>query len=142
MKNDIDCEVICRPDFPLPVPELIRNEYDFLIHRSKTEGWKKLRLMFGFAWANDIYEWDWIEEDLGPEEVRDRVAFAEAKTRGKVGSDDLFVTILEHDVRYLFCHESDIHLEGRKRNPFLRDEVRRFRSMGWKVTEKDKTPNK
>ena len=120
----------------------VRREFISFIDRAKSKGWSELRVLFGFAWGNYIYEKDWIEEIMTPDQLSERVAAAESARDGKIGSDDLYVTPLAIGVQHTFCHEADIHLEGPDNSDYIASEAARFCSLGCDVYERIKTPNK
>ncbi len=122
--------------------EDVRREFQFFMDRAKLQGWKDLKVLFGFAWGNYIYEKDWIEEIMTPEQLSERVAAAEFARDGKIGSDDLYVTPLAIGVQHTFCHEADVHLEGPEGSDYISSEAARYESLGWDVYERTKTPNK
>jgi hypothetical protein len=117
----------------------LRNEFRAFIDRAKVERWNELNVLFGFAWGNYIYEKDWIEEIMTPVDLADRVARLEAANDGAIGSDDLFVTPLRLGVKYTFCHEADIHLEGPLESDYIAAESMRLKSLGWTICETTKT---
>lgn len=131
-------EIAARPG----TAEEVRREFQFFLDRAKLQGWKDLKVLFGFAWGNYIYEKDWIEEIMTPERLAERVAAAESAKDGKIGADDLYVTPLAIGVQHTFCHEADIHLEGPEDSEYISSEAARFGSLGWDVYERTKTPNR
>jgi hypothetical protein len=114
----------------------IRAEFDRFLATAHEEGWDKLKVLFGFAWGNYAYEGDWIEEVISPGELQARVRGLEDHQDGAIGSDDLFVTVLTTAVRHTFCHENDIHLEGRIDDRYVAAEAARYRSLGWERFER------
>jgi len=133
----ITLEISARPSST----EDVREEFSRFLDYAKAQGWTELRVLFGFAWGSYIYEKDWIEEIMTPEELAARVAKAELAKDGKIGSDDLYVTPLALGIEHTFCHEADIHLEGPEDSEYIAAEAKRFESLGWTVYERTKIPN-
>lgn len=93
-----------------------------------------MRVVFGFAWGIEIYEHDWFELELTGSELRDRVATAEAAGLGRIGSDDLYITLPELGVERQYCHEADIHVTAAdSRHPYVESERQSWLDKGWKV---------
>jgi len=128
-------EIVARP----PDGEDIRNEFNRFISIAREAGCQRLSIMFGFAWGNDVYDDDWLEEDLSPSEVETRVMEAEGAGFGAVADDDLFVTVPETGLKYTFCHENDIHVEGDPDGQFIHEERSRFLAMNWIIHERTNT---
>jgi hypothetical protein len=127
-------EVIVRPK----TREDVRREFSRFLERARSAGWAELKVLFGFAWGNDVYTGDWIEEILTPDQLLQRVEAAEQKGYGRIGGDDLFVTPIVTGVQHTFCHESDIHLEAADNDAYIASEVLRFRDMGWELHQRFK----
>lgn len=119
-----------------PTPEgNIREEFSRFLLRAKLEKWELL-VMFGFAWGNQIYQSNWIEEQLTPNELEEKVKNAEVNGLGSIGTDDLFIDLINRDIQYTFCHEADIHLTSSHESEFIAAEKRRFLNLGWSVLER------
>lgn len=116
----------------------IRAEFDRFLALAGERDWNQLTVLFGFAWGNDAYEDNWIEEVMSPAELKARVDALEENEYGSISDDDLFVTIGEHGTQFTFCHENDIHIKGVPDDPILVAELERYRSLGWRVGEKSK----
>jgi hypothetical protein len=134
----ITLEIAARPE----TADAVRREFYAFLERAKSQGWLELKVLFGFAWGNYIYEKDWIEEIMNPDQLAERVATAESARDGMIGSDDLYVTPLALGVKHTFCHEADIHLEGPVDSDYIASEAARLEALGWNIYERIKTPNK
>jgi hypothetical protein len=117
------------PDF-----ETVRRDFDEFVTDLESRPLEKVRVLFGFAWGNVIYEHDWLELDLTGSELRSRVANAEAAGLGKIGADDLYITIPTLGVQRQYCHEADIHVTAADaKHPYVEAERQRWLSRGWEV---------
>ena len=56
-----------------PENDNIRSEFSRFLAVAQERGWADLKVMFGFAWANYVYENDWLEEVISPDELHARV---------------------------------------------------------------------
>lgn len=132
--------MITRRLIVVPVdPAEIRSEFCRFLSQARNSGWTGLRVRFGFAWEETAEGNGNIEETMTPDELAERVDFAEAAGRGKLGEDDLYVTPLATGVEHLFCHDADIHLRGPGDSGYLESEATRYASLGWTVYESVKS---
>lgn len=130
----MNIEIIARP----PSVKNLRHEFEQLVTGLESAPEKRVRAMFGFAWANELYEGDWLVLELSGSELRERVQKAEEAELGQIGSDDFFIWLPDHEVEILYCHEGDIHLEapesGRK---YIESESQRWVALGWDVKSRE-----
>ena len=117
----------------------VRREFQKFLERAKAQNWTELKVLFGFAWGNTIYENDWLEEIMTPDELAARVSKVELSKDGRIGSDDLYVTPIALGIEHTFCHESDIHLEGSEDSEYIQSELKRFESLGWEIYKTTKS---
>jgi hypothetical protein len=114
--------------------EAVRRDFDEFVTELESRSSERVLVLFGFAWGNEIYEHDWLELDLTGSELRSRVAEAEAAGLGKVGSDDLYITLPGLGVKRLYCHEADIHVTAADAaHPYLEAERQEWLHRGWEV---------
>lgn len=111
-------------------------EFDRFLVQAKESGEGKIATMFGFAWGNFMYERDWLEEELTPEEIREKVSEAEREGFGCIGNSDLYLTKSSSGLRYTFCHEADIHIEGPLDSEHMKIEKERYLNLEWDVSER------
>jgi hypothetical protein len=117
-----------------PDAEALRKDFDEFVSELESKPSEKVRVLFGFAWANEIYEHDWLELNLTGSELRSRVAHAEAAGLGRIGSDDLYITLPEIGVERQYCHEADIHVTAADaKHPYVEAERQSWVSKGWEV---------
>ena len=114
----------------------IRPEFDRFLEAARERGWDQFNVLFGFAWGNYVYEHNWIAKVISLDDLKSKVTALEHKNDGSIGDDDLFVTVEKTGVQHTFCHENDIHLEGRPDDEYLTAEVARYRHLGWEVHER------
>lgn len=125
-------EILAKP----PKGTNIKLEFSQFLTKARDKKWNKLSVMFGFAWANYIYDTEWIEQTFTPDELEAKVQSIELNDDGKIGDDDLYITIPNIGVHYTFCHENDIHLEGSTNSKYILAEKNRYQSLGWQVYER------
>ena len=113
----------------------IRQEFERLIDHARTSDWRQLKVLFGFAWGNYVYPDEWREEIFSPDELCSRVRNLENQNDGSIGTDDLSITVVSTGLRYTFCHENDIHLEGFAEDPGFCAERIRLQKLGWRIHE-------
>jgi hypothetical protein len=117
-----------------PDAEAVRMDFDDFVTELESRPSEKVRVVFGLAWGNEVYEHDWLELDLTGSELRSRVAAAEAAGLGKIGSDDLHIKIPAPGAERQYCHEADIHVTAADpRHPYVEAERQRWLEMGWAV---------
>lgn len=117
-----------------PNVEAVRRDFDDFVTELESMPSEKVRVLFGFAWGNEIYERDWLELNLTGNELRARVSEAEAAGLGKIGSDDIYITLPALGVERQYCHEADIHVTAADaKHPYVVAERQRWLDKGWKV---------
>ncbi len=91
-------------------PEELRTEFEFCIRYLQEVGYVRASVLFGWAWGNEYYSTnEWQAEQIELEKLSAKVREIEDSGVGKLGDDDLFVEIKGHV--FIFCHESDVHVE-------------------------------
>ncbi len=99
---------------------------------------KRVSVVFGFAWGNEIYQHDWLSLELTGSELRARVAAAEASGLGRIDSDNLHITLPDLRVTRLYCHEDDVHVVAEDRNDaYLVAQREKWIEAGWDVHPRD-----
>lgn len=106
------------------------------IEMLNTMGVTKVLLLFGFAWGNAIYQGAWTDIPATPEEVEKRIAQAETEGHGKLGSDNLYITIPKLNARLQYSYETDIHLSYSQSNAFVNAILKRWSSQQWHLEGK------
>jgi hypothetical protein len=124
-------QIIGRP----PKKEDVREHFFAFLRQLENEGVPEVKIMFGFAWGNYIYEKDWLWETCSPAEVRYRVEEAECKKDRKIGDDDFYISVPGTNYERTYCHEADIHFSSDKPNPILQEVKNAWTKLGWKVHE-------
>ena len=113
--------------------EAVRFEFERFLDRASAESWEDLKVRFCFAWKARLDPGGDLEQIMSPDNLSEKVAAAESRGEGRIGSDNLYVTPLALGVEHLFCHDADIHLEGPEGSEYLESEASRFASLGWTV---------
>ncbi|MBN2061992.1 MAG: hypothetical protein JW882_16405 [Deltaproteobacteria bacterium] len=94
-------------------------------------GVSKLFVLFGFSWGRHIYDGEWKEIEVSVDEMQKMINDAEKKEYGKLGDDNLYITIPEFIARLHYSYETDIHLSYSEKNQFVDIVLKRWSSNGW-----------
>lgn len=116
--------------------DLVRAELSFFARHFQESGQKTCGVLFGFAWGNDYYpgnEWDHVNIPLA--KLVEEVERVESLGWGRVGADDLFVTLDELAVELRFCHEADLHLTFQAGAELGEFYFERWSALGFKPSE-------
>ena len=97
----------------------------------KAAGHTDALVLFGFAWGRHFYKDQWHDLPMALDVLTQRVAEAEAKKWGRLGDDNLYITIEALSIRLHYSHESDIHLSHGDENPVVASIRQRWLSLGW-----------
>ena len=109
----------------------LRHDLNVNLARMKALGLDEISLLFGFSWGNHIYEKDWKEIPVSPDEAQALVQQAEKQGFGELGEDNLYLTVKQYNVRLLYSHEADIHLAFGTPNRLVRDILDCWNAMHW-----------
>ena len=115
---------------PLSVKDL-RTDLKKNISLIKKLGVSRLSVLFGFSWGKHIYEGEWEDIEVSVDEVQKMIDDAEKKEYGKIGDDNLYITIPEFLARLHYSYEIDIHLSYAEKNEFVEKVLKRWSSNGW-----------
>jgi hypothetical protein len=119
---------------PCDTVQAVRRDFDALLRDLESWPSKRVSVVFGFAWGNHIYERDWLPLELSGAELRARVAAAEASGLGRIGSDDLHITLPDIGVERTYCHEADVHvIAAEGKHPYLGAQRQEWLRRGWRV---------
>lgn len=129
-------EIITNPITPAQMHE----ELAFFIQFFMQLGREQCEVIFGFAWGNEYYpgrEWSVITIPLvGLAEELRRVEAAEL---GRLGDDDLFVSVPPLPLEFHFCHESDLHITFSEPGEITEHFYQRWKSRGFAPAEWTRT---
>lgn len=115
---------------PLQGADLL-GDLEVNLSRINALGVQQVSLLFGFAWGNHIYEKEWKELLLSPDEARALVRQAEKQGFGRLGDDNLYLTVEAFNLRLQYSHEADIHLSFGTPNPLVYEILDRWRDKQW-----------
>ncbi len=116
----------------------MRRDFDAFVRDLESTPDKRVRVLFGFAWGNEIYGRDWVALELTGAELRARVEAAEASGFGAVGADDLHITLPDLRIKRSYCHEADIHVVADDlTHPYVEAQRQTWVDMGWEVYLRD-----
>lgn len=107
-------------------------ELDHMANHFKTQGHTSCATVLGFAWGNQYYPGDWLQEETPLEDLAAKIRRIELSGLGRIGSDDLYVYVA--GVEFLFCHEGDIHLEFEVPSEVTTHFFGRWRDLGYRPT--------
>lgn len=116
----------------------LRNDLEGSLAQMKALGLHEVALLFGFSWGNHIYEKEWKEIPVSPEDALSLVQSAEKKGFGQLGEDNLYLIVPKYNLRLLYSHEADIHLSFAEPNRLVYDIVDRWNAMQWLCYNKSK----
>ena len=97
-------------------------------------------VFFGVAWGRHIYPDRWHDMLISLKELEVRIAQAEEKGFGRLGSDNLYFTLTELPLRLSYSCESDIHLSYAREDLIVTRIRERWISSGW-LTETLRSKN-
>jgi hypothetical protein len=115
---------------PLSVGDL-RSDLKKNISLIKKLGVSRILVLFGFSWGKNIYNGEWQDIEVSVDEVQEMINDAEKKEYGKIGDDNLYITIPEFIARLHYSYETDIHLSYSEKNGFVEKVLKRWSSKGW-----------
>jgi hypothetical protein len=113
----------------------LERELDEIVRYFSERGLHSCRILFGFAWGNAYYpEPAWQDEEILFSDLRRKVGEVEASGIGRIGRDDLFVTV--DDIEFQFCHDSDLHIHfDRPGNAHVEAFFSRWQALGYAPAE-------
>lgn len=109
----------------------LRHDLEVNLARMKALGVTGIWLFFGFSWGNHIYETQWKELPVSTDQAQALVHRAEKLGLGRLGDDNLYITVEKFDLRLQYSHEADIHLSFGAPNRLVHDILDRWRDMQW-----------
>jgi hypothetical protein len=129
---------------PLPQADM-REELVATLHKLDGLGHRELHVRFGFGWA-ESFRAHWDEVVISSSQLLAEIAKLEGSKAGKLGSDDLFISVAPLGVEFQFCNDSDVHLRFETPNDFTESifshwQARGFRPAEW-LKEDGKGPGK
>jgi hypothetical protein len=108
---------------------------DLLLNLNHIEalGISQVTLFFGFAWGKHIYvgEDTWHELPMGVDAVETMIRRACDQGYGRLGDDNLYLSVPDLAVRLQYSHEMDIHLSFSEHNPFVKTVLERWKDNQW-----------
>jgi hypothetical protein len=107
------------------------NDLRLTVARLEGLGATEVLLFFGYAWGRRIYSGPWVGMPVAIGAVPAMIADAEQQGFGSLGDDNLYLTVPSRDVKFLYSHESDIHLSYGPETPFVTETIGRWRANGW-----------
>lgn len=109
----------------------LRHDLKVNLERMKALGLAGISVLFGFSWGSRIYEKQWSEIPVSPDQAWDLVLKAEQQGFGELGDDNLYVFVKEYNLRLLYSHEADIHLSFAAPNRLVHDILDRWSGLQW-----------
>jgi hypothetical protein len=128
-------ELVGRPSESIAV-DAVRRDFEAFLGDLESSPSKMVSMVFGWPWGNKIYERDWSVLELTGSELRARVDAAEASGLGRIGADDLNITLPDIRVERKYCHEGDIHVVAdNSEHPYLSAQRQQWLCKGWQICE-------
>ena len=106
----------------------IWSELHWILGAIERSGIKSVVVLFGFAWGNSWRQW--VPVTLNIDEVVSEIRGAETAEAGELGTHDLFLEVPEIEGTFVFCHESDLHVEFSHVTPLIHDTLMRWNGRG------------
>ncbi len=116
----------------------LRHDLETNLARMKELGVDEVSLLFGFSWGNHVYEEEWKELPVSPDEVLPLVRGAEKLAYGRLGDDNLYLRVEAFNLRLQYSHEADIHLSFAEPNRMVRDILDRWSASQWLCYRKNR----
>ncbi|CAN5778009.1 hypothetical protein BH24DEI2_BH24DEI2_05570 [soil metagenome] len=91
-------------------PELLWDDLRQLMALAEKLGYTFFDVMFEFAWGDEAEDKGWRDLTVKADSLEEMVGQAEREWDGKLGYDDLFVTLPAAQVRVRYCNDMDLHL--------------------------------
>ncbi len=104
--------------------DALREFLEFFLDLCEKQNILELSLLYGFAWGNEIYNWQ--ERLVKTGDVIPDIKNVEEITDGAFGEDDLSFRIPGKDITLKFCHHSDIHFTFEKNDPLASECFRKI----------------
>jgi hypothetical protein len=117
----------------------LRQDLELNLARIKALGVREVSLLFGFSWGKHIYEKEWKELPLSPDDALALVRRAEKQGFGKLGDDNLYLTVAALNLRLQYSHETDIHLSFSDPNQLVHEILDRWCALQWLCYNQSKT---
>ena len=99
-------------------------------------GIDEVLLLYGFAWGNAIYPGKWVDRVTATAQVESQVVKAEQNKYGRLGDDNLYITIPTSDIRLQYSYECDIHLSYASPDDLVKRIHKRWTANGWFIESK------
>ncbi len=109
----------------------LRHDLGVSLAGMKALGVAEVSLLFGFSWGSRIYEKAWEELPVSPDQAQALVRRAEKQGFGRLGDDNLYLTVEKFNLRLQYSHEADIHLSFNTPNRLVHDILDRWAAMQW-----------
>jgi hypothetical protein len=120
----------------------LRHDLEVNLARMKALGVFEATLLFGFSWGQHIYDKQWKELPVSPDQVLGLVSRAERLKYGRLGGDNLYLTVAQFNLRLQYSHEADIHLSFDTPNRLVYDILDRWTAMQWLCYNKSRALEK
>lgn len=109
----------------------LRRDLEVNLARMKALGVLEISLLFGYSWGKHIYQTQWKEMTVSPDEAQSLVHRAEKQGFGELGDDNLYLSVEKYNLRLQYSHEADIHLSFGTPNRLVHDILDRWNAMQW-----------
>lgn len=117
----------------------LRRDLEVNLARMKALGVLEISLLFGYSWGKHIYQTQWKEMTVSPDEAQALVRRAEKQGFGELGDDNLYLYVEKYNLRLQYSHEADIHLSFGTPNRLVHDILDRWNAMQWLCYNQNRT---
>jgi hypothetical protein len=126
--------------YPLE-PAQIKQELQFLAEQLHNFGCSECDILLGFEWGMAYYGTNPATyERIATDALVAKIVAAEETGLGRLGQDDLYVRIIEHEIEFRFCNDCDIHLTFEPPSVLAESFYQRWKSQGFSPAEWVKVP--
>ena len=94
-----------------------KTEFDRIIKILEQNQIDEVEILFGWAWGNEYK--DWVPFRTKVIDIVSEIDKPQQQKLGQLGNDDIFITIPELEIEFLFCHELDVHLSFNSDNKIV-----------------------
>jgi hypothetical protein len=120
--------------------DILRDELRSLVRYFRDLGHERCDVLFGWRWGMDYYpNAPWEKVSIPLAELESEIRKVEDAGLGRLGGDDLFVTIPRLDGEFCFCHHEGIHLVFSEAGQTTADFLDRWCSAGLVPVERGKS---
>ncbi|MES2704417.1 MAG: hypothetical protein V4649_17385 [Bacteroidota bacterium] len=81
----------------------------------------EVEMFFGTSWG------DWQPFSTVAAKIWDNIRMQETTSGSSFPGHDVYITVLDRNIEFVFCHECDVHIEFDEADDIVRETVSRWR---------------